>query len=291
MAQQKNSQIEWEKEELKRVQAQILNALNNAYKEAIEGLVYIRDNRLYAHEYPSFEAYCKAIFGKTSRCLNYQLKAAQMSDILIEIGIERHKPTERCLRPLSRLEELEEKLGSEKVTQLKIEAYVEAKGKAIKHPPGTKVSNVVERILAAHAERGQYQNPYNPGDIVVLKKSDLPQNKPYVGCWGVVTRVAGRLCWLKVWDSTLLETKPECLEPEQDLLWEKAQAVMGRINQLTQTGRFDKEPAAWFFLEQLGRSKHPSLLTSLEETMLSSIEAILIGSVEQTKHGFLAHAS
>lgn len=272
----KNTKVQQEREELRKVEGRILYALNTAYEEAIKGLAYIRDNRLYRHDYPNFEAYCREVFKKTSRSLYYQLKAQQMAHLLVAMGVEQQQPSERCLRSLSRLDELTETLGKDNVVQLKVEAYVEAKGKAQKFPCSSRVGNVVERILASHTAKGQYHNPYNPGDVVFLKKADLSQNKSYVGCWGIVTRVAGRLCWLRVWDNSLVETKPECLEPVQDLLAEKAQAIMKRINGLTQTGRFDKEPAAWLFLEQLGRSQHPAWLTSLEETILLSIESSLI---------------
>jgi hypothetical protein len=278
MAQETSIGVEWEKQELRRVQAEILETLETAYKKAIEGLAYIKKHRLYRHDYSSFEAYCKAVFNKTQRSLNYQLKAYEIRNLLVTIGITEQQPSERSLRPLSRLEQLKEDLdlGEEEILDLKLAAYEKAKGASNKLPSGAKVNTVVDQILASQMQKGEYHNPYNLGEIAFIKKSDLPQNKSYVGCWGVVAKTAGRLCWLRVWDGTLVEVKPECLEPEQDLLWEKSQAIMARINQLTQAGSFDKEPAAWLFLEQLGRSPHPSWLSALEETILSSIEQNLM---------------
>ncbi|HEY9610644.1 Dam family site-specific DNA-(adenine-N6)-methyltransferase, partial [Allocoleopsis sp.] len=231
-----------------------------AFYEAGKALKQLRDRRLYRSTHPTWEAYCQDRFGFSHQNGDKKIAAAKVVDVLTTNGCQLLPSSGEQAYPLSRLVDDEQK----------VEVWEELTQDG-KRPSGKKVRNVVAEICDRHAERGDYHNPWQVGDICqIMKKGDGTLAR-YDGCWSIVSEVKTRQCVVKVWDKELL-VKVENLE--ELVVGEEFLLVCDRVRSLMSRhmdGTITLKRGQLRFLEAMGEQVETFDPDDIE--MLSCIEA------------------
>ena len=141
---------------------QVIDNCQRSFVEVGNALRAIRDERLYAAEFGTFEAYCRARHNLTRRALDYQLAAAAVVDNVRTIVLTAPS-SESVARPLVKLEPEGQRAVWKEATD------------RWRKPTAAQVTEVVRELFPKPQARPAAPAPSGPITRVVLVLDDLEQ--------------------------------------------------------------------------------------------------------------------